>query len=75
MSCHKTNKEIEEDEMRKEETEMIGIVKKIDSLGRICIPKSMRKLFGLKDEIELVITRGGILIRSAEGEHTEGDGE
>ena len=29
----------------------VGIIKEIDKLGRICIPKEMRKLFKLFNEI------------------------
>ena len=42
----------------------IGIKKKIDSLGRLVIPKDLRTLFNLKDEAELIITEEGILIRA-----------
>lgn len=41
----------------------IGITKKIDSLGRMVIPKDIRKLFELNTEEELIITKDGILIR------------
>ena len=44
----------------------VGIKKEIDNLGRICIPKEMRKLFNLEKEIELQVTNEGILIRNAE---------
>ena len=42
----------------------IGITKKIDSLGRLVIPKEMRILFGLTKEAELIITSEGVLIRA-----------
>ena len=42
----------------------IGIVKKIDNLGRLVIPKEMRKLFGLNDKAELIITNEGVLVRA-----------
>ena len=42
----------------------IGISKKIDQLGRFVIPKDIRVLFGLKEEVELVITKEGLLIRA-----------
>ena len=42
----------------------IGIVKKIDNLGRLVIPKEMRKLFGLNDKAELIITKEGVLVRA-----------
>lgn len=43
---------------------IIEIRKKIDSLGRLVIPKEMRDLFELNNEAELIITKNGILIRS-----------
>ena len=43
-----------------------GIKKEIDALGRICIPKEMRRLFKLEREVELQITNEGILIKSPE---------
>lgn len=46
--------------------EKIGVKKEIDKLGRICIPKEMRKLFNLKDEVELQITKEGILMKNPE---------
>ena len=44
----------------------IGIKKEIDKLGRICIPKEMRILFNLESEVELQITKEGILIKNPE---------
>ena len=44
----------------------IGIKKEIDKLGRICIPKEMRKLFNLENEVEIRITEDGILLKSPE---------
>ena len=44
--------------------EQIGVKKEIDQLGRLCIPKEMRKLYGLDREVELVITAEGILVRN-----------
>ena len=44
--------------------EAIGIKKEIDKLGRICIPKEMRKLFNLETEVELQITKEGILLKN-----------
>ena len=46
--------------------EKVGIIKEIDSLGRICIPKDMRKLFSMDKEVELVVTPDGILIKNPE---------
>lgn len=46
--------------------ERIGIKKEIDKLGRICIPKEMRRLFRLVNEVELQITEEGILLKNPE---------
>ena len=46
--------------------EKIGVRKEIDRLGRICIPKEMRRLFHLKSEVELQITMEGILLKNPE---------
>lgn len=43
----------------------IGIIRKVDALGRVTLPKELRRVFGLnKDEkIEILATSQGILIR------------
>ena len=46
--------------------EKIGVKKDIDALGRICIPKEFRKLFGMERTVEVVITNDGILIKNPE---------
>ncbi len=46
--------------------DQIGVKKEIDKLGRICIPKEMRKLFNLENEVELQITKEGILLKNPE---------
>jgi AbrB family looped-hinge helix DNA binding protein len=46
--------------------ENVGVKKEIDRLGRICIPKEMRKLFNFENEVEIQITREGILIKNPE---------
>ena len=46
--------------------EKIGVKKEIDKLGRICIPKEMRVLFKLENEVELLITKEGILLKNPE---------
>ncbi len=38
--------------------------KEIDNLGRLVIPKEMRSLFCLQNEVELVVLKEGILIRN-----------
>lgn len=44
----------------------IGIIKEIDSLGRLQIPKEIRKRLGLNKNVELLITEEGLLIRNNE---------
>jgi AbrB family looped-hinge helix DNA binding protein len=44
----------------------IGIIKEVDRLGRIVIPKEFRERFGLNEKVELVATESGILLRSPE---------
>ena len=44
--------------------EKIGVVKEIDNLGRLVIPKEMRETFKLDKSVELVVTRDGVLIRN-----------
>ena len=44
--------------------EYIGVVKEVDALGRICIPKDMRNAVGLTKEVELLVTSDGLLIRN-----------
>lgn len=43
----------------------IGIIRNMDSLGRIVIPKEIRRVFGLKknEAIEILATDEGILLR------------
>ena len=50
---------------------MIGIIKEIDSLGRLVIPKEMRERFSLDKEVEVVMTEDGILIKNPEYELTK----
>jgi AbrB family looped-hinge helix DNA binding protein len=44
----------------------IGIVKEIDRIGRIVIPKEYRERIGLDKELEILLTENGILIRNPE---------
>lgn len=44
----------------------IGVIKNIDKLGRICIPKKMRELFGFEDAVEMVVTDEGLLLKNPE---------
>ena len=41
----------------------IGIIKEIDKLERLVIPKEMRKRFSIDGMVELVLTEEGILIK------------
>ena len=42
----------------------IGIIKEMDSLGRILIPKDFRERLALEDRVELILTTEGLLIRN-----------
>lgn len=44
----------------------VGIRKEIDRIGRIVIPKELRERYGLIDEVEIVATESGVLIRNPE---------
>ena len=44
----------------------IGIIKKIDSMGRIIVPKTLRNRYLLDKKIEMVATEEGILVRNPE---------
>ena len=44
----------------------IGVIKEIDRLGRIVIPKELRDRFGFFDSVEVVATEQGVLIRNPE---------
>lgn len=44
----------------------VGVKKEIDKLGRICIPKEMRRLFNFESVVELQITEEGILVKNPE---------
>ncbi len=46
--------------------ENIGIKKEIDKLGRLQIPKDIRNTLGLTNEVEMVVTDEGLLIKSTE---------
>lgn len=44
----------------------IGIIRKVDSLGRVVIPKEYRKIFGMEAHqlIEIIATTEGLVIRN-----------
>ena len=41
-----------------------GVIKEIDRLGRLVIPKSMRKRYNLEDRVEIIATEDGVLVRN-----------
>lgn len=45
--------------------ETLGIIRQFDDLGRICIPKEIRKSLDIKDydAVEIFATKTGIFIR------------
>ena len=46
----------------------VGVVKEIDSLGRIVIPKEFLERMKLNKSVEVVLTKYGVLIRYPECE-------
>ena len=42
----------------------VGVIKEIDNLGRIVIPKEFRNRLNLEKSVEVVLTNDGILIRN-----------
>ncbi|MBQ8409603.1 MAG: hypothetical protein IJY39_12155 [Clostridia bacterium] len=46
----------------------IGVIKEIDHLGRLVIPKEFREWLMLERKVEVILTKEGVLIRSPEYE-------
>ena len=44
----------------------IGVLKEIDRLGRIVIPKELRERYFLESEVEIIATTDGVLIKNPE---------
>ena len=44
----------------------IGVIKEIDRLGRIVIPKDLRDRYFIENRVEVVATEDGILVRNPE---------
>ena len=44
----------------------IGVVKEFDKLGRLVIPKDLRERYGLEQQVEIVATKEGLLLKSPE---------
>ena len=42
----------------------IGIIREVDSLGRVVIPKEIRKTYKLEREVEIISTGDGVLLRN-----------
>jgi AbrB family looped-hinge helix DNA binding protein len=49
----------------------IGVLKEVDNLGRLVIPKEMRETFKLDKTVEIIVTREGILVRNPKYELIE----
>ena len=44
----------------------VGVIKEIDKLGRLVIPKEFRERLKIGNTVEVVITESGVLIRNPE---------
>ena len=44
----------------------VGIIKEIDSLGRVVIPKELRERYALSGKVEMVATSEGLLLKKQE---------
>ena len=49
----------------------IGVIKEVDNLGRLVIPKEIRETFKLEKHVEIVVTKDGILVRNPKYEIIE----
>ena len=49
-------------------SEGIGVIKEIDKLGRIVIPKEYRDRLFLEKCVEVILTKDGVLIRNSKYE-------
>lgn len=52
--------------MQRNKMEKVGIIKEINEVGRLVIPKELRERYGLTDRVELIATKNGIVMRSPE---------
>lgn len=43
----------------------VGVIKEIDNLGRIVIPKEFRSRLNLEKSVEVILTDEGIIIRNS----------
>lgn len=44
----------------------IGVIKEIDKLGRIVVPKEFRERYNLGDNVEIIPCEEGVLLRNPE---------
>lgn len=58
--CHIQLKRLQRGKMKV----AVGIIKEVDKLGRIVIPKDLRVRYGLEKSAELVATESGIILRN-----------
>ncbi len=53
--------------------EILGIIKEVDNLGRLQIPKEIRKRLGFSEKVEMVVVKEGLLLKSIEYELVKTD--
>ena len=53
----------------------VGVIKEVDRLGRIVIPKELRDRFCLGEYVEIVATEQGVLIRNPKYKLVRVEGE
>ena len=53
------------------EEKAVGVIKEVDRLGRIVIPKDCRERLCINGVVELLVTKDGILIRNPKYELVE----
>ena len=46
--------------------EKVGIIKEIDNLGRIVIPKEIIERLSFDKKVEIIVTKDGVLLRNPE---------
>lgn len=49
----------------------IGLIKKVDKLGRLGIPKEVRQRMDLNGKVELIMTKEGLIVRKYEARDRE----
>ena len=47
-------------------SEKVGVIKEIDNLGRIVIPKEIRERLLFDKKVEIIVTKDGVLLRNPE---------